>query len=49
MEHLDVVSSRLFADEFPDKCPREWSKQASITLGEATEAYMVDVTAKFHC
>jgi len=32
MEHHDVVSSGIFADEFPDKRPREWTKQALITL-----------------
>ena len=49
IEHRDVVISGIFADEFPDKRPREWTKQASITLEEATEAYMVEVTAEFHC
>jgi len=49
MEHRDVVSSGIFADEFPDKHPREWTKQALITLEEATEAYLVEVTAEFHC
>jgi len=48
IEHHDVVSSGIFADEFPDKSPREWTKLALITLEEATEAYMVEVTAKFH-
>jgi len=47
MEHHDVVSSGIFADEFPDKHPREWMKQDSITLEETTEAYMVEVTAEF--
>jgi len=49
IEHHDVVSSGILADEFPDKHPREWTKQALITLEEATEAYMVEVTAEFHC
>jgi len=49
IEHHDVVSLGIIADEFPDKHPREWTKQALITLEEATEAYMVEVTAKFHC
>jgi len=49
MEHYHVVSSGIFADEFPDKYPREWTKQALITLEEATEAYMVEVLAEFHC
>jgi len=49
MEHHDVVSSGIFADEFPDNHPREWTKQALITSEEATEMYMVEVTAEFHC
>ena len=48
-EHHDVVRSGTFADEFRDKLPREWTKQALITLEVATEAYMVEVTAEFHC
>jgi len=49
IKHHDVVNSGIFADEFPDEHPREWTKQALITLEEATEAYMVEVTAEFHC
>jgi len=49
IEHHDVVSCGTCADEFPDKRPREWTKQALFTLEEATEAYMVEVTAEFHC
>jgi hypothetical protein len=49
IEHHDVVSSGSFADEFPDKRPREWTKQTLITLEDATEAYMVEVKAEFHC
>jgi len=49
IEHHDVVSSGIFADKFADKHPREGMKQALITLQEATEAYMVEVTAQFHC
>jgi len=49
VEHHDVVSSGIFPDEFADKHPREWTKQALVTLEEATEAYMVEVTAEFHC
>ena len=45
----DVVSSGIFADKFADRRPSEWIKQALITLEEATEAYMVEVTAEFHC
>jgi hypothetical protein len=49
IEQYDVVSSGTFVDEFPDKCPREWTKQALITLEDATEAYMVEVIAEYHC
>jgi len=49
IEHHDVVSSGILADEFRDKHPREWTKQALITLEKATEAYMVKVTAEFQC
>ena len=49
IEHHDVVSSGIFTDEFPDKRPHEWMKHTLITLEEATEAYMVEVTAAFHC
>ena len=43
------MSSGMLADELPDKRPREWTKHALITLEEATEVYMVKVTAEFHC
>jgi hypothetical protein len=46
IEHRDVVSSRIFADEFPDKHPHEWTKQALMTSVEATQEYMVEVTAE---
>jgi len=49
IEHHEVSSSGIFADEFLDNRPCEWMEQASITLEEATEAYMVEVTADFHC
>jgi len=49
IEHHYVVSFGSFEDELPDKHPREWTKQASITLEEAMEAYMVEVTAEIHC
>jgi len=48
IEHHDVVSAGIFADEFPDMRPWEWTKQALITLEEATEAYMVEITAEYH-
>jgi len=49
IEHHDVVSSGIFSDKFAEKHPREWTKQALSTLEDATEAYMVEVTAEFHC
>jgi hypothetical protein len=49
IEHHDVVSPGIFADELPDKRPSGWTKQALITLEEATEVYMGEVTAEFHC
>jgi len=44
----DVVSSGILADEFPYNHPHEWTKQALITLEEATEVYIVEVIPKFH-
>jgi len=32
-------------DEFSDKNPRQWTKQALATLEDATEVYMVEVMA----
>jgi hypothetical protein len=49
IEHHDFLSSGSFADEFSDQRPHEWTKQAVITSEEAAEAYMVEVTAEFHC
>jgi len=49
INHHDVVSSGIFADEYADTHPREWTKQVSITLEETTEAYIIEVTAEFHC
>jgi len=48
-EHLDVISSGIVADEYPDNHPCEWTKQAVITLERATEEYMVEVIAESHC
>ena len=47
--HHDVVSYGIFADQFPEMHPREWKKQALITLEEATEVYMVEILATSHC
>jgi hypothetical protein len=49
IEHLDVLSSGIFADEFRDLHPQVWTKQALINLEEATEAYLVEVLAKSCC
>jgi hypothetical protein len=49
LEHHNVISCGIFAAEFPDKNHREWTKQALITLEEATLPYMVEATAEFHC
>ena len=46
MEHHDDISSGIFADEFSDKNPREWTKHVSTKLQDATEAYMVEVIAE---
>jgi hypothetical protein len=46
IEHHDVVSSGILADEFRDKGPRVWTKQPVMTLEETTESYMVDVIAE---
>jgi hypothetical protein len=43
IEHHDVLSSGIFADEFRHKGPRECTKQALTTLDEATQSYMVEV------
>jgi hypothetical protein len=44
-----LLFSWILADEFPDKRPRGWAIRALNTLEEATEVYMVEVTAEFHC
>jgi len=49
IEHHDVVSPGMFTDEFPDKHPQEWMKHVLITLEEAMDAYIVEVTVEFHC
>ena len=37
IKHHDVISSGIFADEFCDKRPWEWTKQALKTLEKAAE------------
>jgi len=46
IKNHDFVSSGIFADKFPDKCPHEWIKKARFTCMEATEVYMVEVIAE---
>jgi hypothetical protein len=48
IEHHDVVSSGIFADEFREKHPQEWKTQALKTFKEATESYMVEVIPESH-
>jgi len=45
----DVVSSRIFAENFPEKLPRMGPNEILITLEDATEAYMFEVIAASHC
>ena len=35
----------MVADEFGDTHPQEWTKQVLMTSEEATESYMVEITA----
>jgi len=46
IEHHDVVSSGIFAEQFSDKNPWEWTEQAWTMLQDATESYMVEVIAE---
>jgi hypothetical protein len=46
IEHHDGISSGIFGHEFHDYGPWEWIKQASKTLEEATESFMVEVIAE---
>jgi hypothetical protein len=48
IEHYDVVSPEIFADEFRDKRPQEWTKQTLKTFDEAMEWYMVEVIPGSH-
>jgi len=45
IEHHHAVSSGIYADELSDKNPGEWTIQASTTLEDAMEVYMVEVIA----
>jgi len=48
IEPDNIVSSRIMAEEFYDKCLRDWLNWAFKTCEEATESYMVEVTAESH-
>ena len=39
IEHRDVVSTVIFADDFGDKHPQEWINEALLTFEEDMEAY----------
>jgi hypothetical protein len=49
IEEHDVVNFGTAPGKIRHKRPRDWTKQAVITLGETTEVYMVEVLAKSHC
>jgi len=49
IKHHGVVSTGSFADTLPNEHPQEWTNHVLITWEEATEAYMVEVIAAFHC
>jgi len=49
IELHDAVSSGIFEDEFRDKHPCEWMKEAFMMFEEGTDAYRVEVIAKSHC
>jgi len=46
IEHHDEVSAGIFAHEFSDKNPQEWTREGVTTLQDATKAYMVEVIAE---
>jgi len=45
-EHHHVVSAGISLDEFSDRHPQPWMKGAYITSEDATEVYMVEVSAE---
>lgn len=49
IEYHDVVTSGTVADEFCDKHPRDWTKQALLSVQHDTEPYTVEVPAESHC
>lgn len=48
IEHHDVVNSGVFANEFADKRPREWTRSSLKALEEATEEYMIEVMSNVY-
>jgi hypothetical protein len=46
IKHPHLISCGIFMDEFSDKGPWEWTKQALKTLEEAIESYMGEVMAE---
>jgi hypothetical protein len=48
IDQRDIVSSGIFTDEFHDKHPWEWMKQALKTLEVATELHIVEVIPGSH-
>jgi len=48
IKHRDVIGFKSLANDIHDTHRCDWTKQASMTLEEATEAYMVEVIAESH-
>jgi len=48
-EYIQVASCGIFVDEFHDKHPCVWTKQALNTSELAMEAYMAELIAASHC
>jgi len=46
IEHHDRLRSGIFAYEFREEGPRQWTKQALKTLEEAPEMYMIEAIAE---
>lgn len=48
VEHHNISSSAILADEYHVIHPRHWMKQTIKTLEEAMEFYIVEIIAKSH-
>jgi len=46
IKHHDVVSSGIFANEFSDKHPCEWTKLALTAQDDPTNAFTLEVIAE---